>query len=167
MCSRATLLPAIAILTTGALAAAGLIFSPRYDALQLSNQALLDKYLSGEKTAEAFGALANEHSDDNDGKVTNGGLYSNVYSGQMVAEFDEWIFDTDRKAGDTGIIETVYGYHVMYFVGDSETNYRDYLITNELRAIDMENWYTGLCDALAITDGDTSYIAKDLVLSAG
>lgn len=35
---------AIAILTTGALAAAGLIFSPRYDALQLSNQALLDKY---------------------------------------------------------------------------------------------------------------------------
>lgn len=35
---------AVTILTTGALAAAGLIFSPRYDALQLANQALLDKY---------------------------------------------------------------------------------------------------------------------------
>lgn len=35
---------AVTILTTGTLAAAGLIFSPRYDALQLANQALLDKY---------------------------------------------------------------------------------------------------------------------------
>lgn len=79
-------------------------------------QALLDQYLAGDKTAEAFGALANEHSDDNNGKVTNGGLYSNVYSGQMVAEFDEWIFDVSRKTGDTGLVKTQYGYHVMYFV---------------------------------------------------
>lgn len=35
---------ALALLTTGALAAAGLLFSPRYDALLLANQALLEKY---------------------------------------------------------------------------------------------------------------------------
>ena len=79
-------------------------------------QSLLDQYLAGEKTAEAFGALANEHSDDNNGNVTNGGLYSGVYYGQMVAEFEDWIFDLSRKAGDTGLVKTQYGYHVMYFV---------------------------------------------------
>ena len=87
-----------------------------WETCRATAQALLDQYLAGEKTAEAFGALANEHSDDNNGNVTNGGLYSNVYSGQMVKEFDEWIFDTDRKTGDTGLVKTQYGYHVMYFV---------------------------------------------------
>ena len=87
-----------------------------WETCRAAAQALLDQYLAGEKTAEAFGTLANEHSDDNDGKVTNGGLYSNVRSGQMVAEFDKWIFDTNRKTGDTGLVKTQFGYHVMYFV---------------------------------------------------
>ena len=34
----------------------------------------------------------------------------------MVEEFNDWIFDENRKPGDTDIVETVYGYHVMYFV---------------------------------------------------
>lgn len=87
-----------------------------WETCRAAAQALLDQYLAGEKTAEAFGALANEHSDDNNGNVTNGGLYSNVYSGQMVQEFDQWIFDATRKTGDTGLVKTQYGYHVMYFV---------------------------------------------------
>ena len=91
-------------------------------------QSLLDQYLAGEKTADAFGALANEHSDDNNGKVTNGGLYSGVYYGQMVAEFEDWIFDLSRKTGDTGLVKTQYGYHVMYFV-DREGPVDDWLFT--------------------------------------
>ena len=87
-----------------------------WETCRAAAQALLDQYLAGDKTAEAFGALANEHSDDNNGNVTNGGLYSNVYSGQMVAEFDQWIFDASRKTGDTGLVKTQFGYHVMYFV---------------------------------------------------
>ena len=34
----------------------------------------------------------------------------------MVEEFNDWCFDAARKPGDTGIVETPYGYHVMYFV---------------------------------------------------
>lgn len=87
-----------------------------WETCRAAAQALLDQYLAGDKTTEAFGALANEHSDDNNGNVTNGGLYSDVYSGQMVAEFDQWIFDATRKTGDTGLVKTQFGYHVMYFV---------------------------------------------------
>lgn len=79
-------------------------------------EALLQQWKDGEMTEESFGALANEHSDDQDGKVTNGGLYTDVYMGQMVAEFEDWCFDSSRQAGDTGIVKTVFGYHIMYFV---------------------------------------------------
>jgi hypothetical protein len=34
----------------------------------------------------------------------------------MSENFDEWIFDESRKEGDTGLVQTPYGYHVMYFV---------------------------------------------------
>ena len=87
-----------------------------WEACRVAAQLLLDEYLAGEKTAEAFGALANKHSDDQNGKVTNGGLYEDVYSGQMVKAFDAWIFDSSRTPGETGLVKTEYGYHVMYFV---------------------------------------------------
>lgn len=87
-----------------------------WEACRVKAQALLDEYLAGEKTEDAFGALANEHSEDQDGNVTNGGLYEDVYVGAMVQAFEEWIFDGGRKAGDTGLVKTPYGYHVMYFV---------------------------------------------------
>lgn len=38
----------------------------------------------------------------------------------MVDPFDEWCFDDARKAGDTGIVKTDYGYHVMYYVSKGE-----------------------------------------------
>ena len=60
--------------------------------------------------------MANEHSTD-PGSNTNGGLYEGVSQGQMVESFDAWCFDSARKPGDTGIVKTNYGYHVMYFVG--------------------------------------------------
>ena len=90
-----------------------------WEACRIAAQALLDQYLAGEKTEEAFGALANEHSEDQGGKVNNGGLYADVAVGDMVKPFEEWIFDADRKPGDTGLVkvEDYYsGYHVMYFV---------------------------------------------------
>lgn len=71
-------------------------------------------------TEEAFSTLANEHSTD-PGSNTNGGLYEDVAPGQMVAAFNDWCFDESRQIGDSGIVETNYGYHIMYFAGTSET----------------------------------------------
>lgn len=79
-------------------------------------QGLLDQWLAGDKTEESFGEMANEHSDDNNGAVTNGGIYTDVMMGQMVEEFEDWCFDTSRQTGDYGIVKTVFGYHIMYFV---------------------------------------------------
>ena len=78
---------------------------------------ILKEWLNGEKTEDSFGKLATQYTTDPGSKST-GGLYENVPAGQMVTEFNDWMFDKSRKVGDTDVIKTDYGYHVMYFVGD-------------------------------------------------
>lgn len=75
---------------------------------------ILAEYNKGSKTAENFGKLAEKYTEDS-GSKTTGGLYENFTKGEMVAPFEEWAFDKTRKNGDTGIVKTDYGYHVMYF----------------------------------------------------
>lgn len=80
-------------------------------------QKILDEFLAGDKTEESFAAVASARTEDPGSKQT-GGLYQDVVQGQMVPEFDQWCFDASRKTGDTDIVKTDYGYHVMYFVSD-------------------------------------------------
>ena len=77
---------------------------------------VLNEWLSGEKTEDTFATLAGTYSVDT-GSSSNGGLYEDVYVGQMVEPFENWCFDASRQQGDYGIVQTTYGYHIMYFVG--------------------------------------------------
>lgn len=108
---------------------------------------LLAQYEAGEKAEDAFAELAKENSDD--GNAADGGLYENIYPGQMVSEFEDWCYDASRQVGDTGIIESDYGYHVMYFAGRGD-NCRDYLVEAALREADYEAWSESVT-------GDASY----------
>ena len=126
-------------------------------------EALLNEWRSGAATEESFAALATEKTDD-PGSKDSGGLYEKVYPGQMVTAFNDWCFDDARKAGDTDIVETEYGCHVMYFAGEADISYRDHLISTDMRNADYESWYTALVDAAQVTDGDTSYLRTNLVL---
>lgn len=81
-------------------------------------EAILNEWLAGEKTEESFAALAQERSGD-PGSAANGGLYTGVTEGQMVQNFNDWCFDKERQIGDYGIVETEFGYHIMYFSGSS------------------------------------------------
>lgn len=80
----------------------------------------------------AFADLAKQNSED-PGSKENGGLYENVLPGQMVETFNDWCFDASRKPGDTGIVETEYGYHVMYFVSKSDSPYWMSVASDALR----------------------------------
>lgn len=125
---------------------------------------ILAEWKAGAATEDSFAELANTKSDDGDG--TTGGLYENISpSTNFVTSFKDWALDA-HKPGDTGIIESEYGYHVMYYAGDSEYTYRDYLIENELRSADLTEWYDKTVDAMTVTDGNTKYIRMDLVLKA-
>ena len=80
-------------------------------------ETILNKWLEN-PTEEYFGLLAMDHTDDGNGSA--GGLYTGVYEGQMVASFNNWCFDESRQNGDYGIVETRFGYHIMYFSGRGE-----------------------------------------------
>ena len=94
------------------------------------------QYNSGKKTEDAFAQLAKDNSADNNAK--DGGLYENVYPGQMVNSFGNWCFDSSRKSGDVAMVQTDYGYHIMYFV--KQTN--------------MPAWKYTAQQAMASSDGD-------------
>ena len=126
---------------------------------------ILAAFEGGEKTEEAFAALATEKTTDT-GSKENGGLYENVYPGQMVTAFNDWCFDASRKSGDTAIVETEYGCHVMYFVGNTDTTYRDFMIESTLRSEDLTAWETGLIEAAEMELLNTKYVKTDLVLSS-
>lgn len=111
---------------------------------------ILELYKSGAMTREAFEALGNEHTED------SGVFYENVYEGQMVEEFEDWLFDDARKVGDVEIVETEYGFHIMYFDGNGNemwySNVEGTIFNN-----DYEAWYEA-----AITTSGVSINSKNI-----
>ncbi len=90
-------------------------------------QAILDEYLKN-PTEENFIALVKEKTDDNSKET--GGLYEGVMNdGTYVQAFTDWSIADGRKTGDTGIVETEYGYHIMYFVKSNGENWSTAIIT--------------------------------------
>lgn len=83
-------------------------------------ETMLKEWLNGDRTEESFASLATLNTGDT-GSIYTGGLYTDIRSGEMVDGFNSWVFDKKRKSGDTDVIETDYGWHVMYFVGDGHT----------------------------------------------
>ena len=126
---------------------------------------ILAMYEAGIQNEEAFKALALEHNTD-PGSKENGGLYEDVYPGQMVAEFNDWCFAEGRKPGDTGIVMTPYGAHIMYYVSMGTEIYRDTLIENSLRSADTAAWYEALVNATTVIEGNTKYLNRDMILAA-
>lgn len=126
----------------------------------------LREWKEADGTEEGFIELVKESSED-EGSVENGGLYENIHRDSPYEDaFLEWAIDPARTVGETGIIQTTYGYHIMYYVGDTEMTYHDYMITEELRAADLESWFTGLKDAVKLTRGDLSRVDTSSVLFA-
>jgi parvulin-like peptidyl-prolyl isomerase len=125
-------------------------------------QKLLDEWLKGAKTEDSFAELAKKYTNDSNGE--QGGLYEDVYPGQMVTTFNDFCFADGRKAGDHDIIETEYGWHVMFYSGDSKTNYRDYMVTKDKLTVDMEAWQKSLVDAISLTEKNTKFVNKDYII---
>ena len=104
---------------------------------------------TGDKTENEFATLAATKSTDS-GTASNGGLVSNMRKGAYVQPFEDWSFDPSRQSGDTDIIKSDYGFHVMYFVETNELPYWEYKATNTLKSSAVNDWYD------AITDGVTA-----------
>ena len=131
---------------------------------------IYNEYFSGEQTEEAFAALAEKYSDDtaslssssSDSSSTSsseGGLYTDINKGEMVEPFVNWVYDEARKPGDVGLIETSYGWHVMYYVSSHEEaqwieEIRDSIVSDKLK-----EYEDGLSEEIK-TKASTSFLTK-------
>ena len=108
-----------------------------WEACREQAQMLLDQWLAEDGTEEGFAQYATMYTED-PGSMASGGLYTDMYEGQMVAPFEDWCFDASRQYGDSGLVKTTYGYHIMYFVESREiwiSNVRDLMISDNSMAI--------------------------------
>lgn len=102
----------------------------QWEACRAEAQALLDDWLANDGTEEGFADLAKEHSVD--GNAADGGIYTDLTEDtSFVEEFKNWYLDENRKSGDTGLVKTTFGYHIMFFVG-SEPAWPTYAETDLL-----------------------------------
>lgn len=108
----------------------------------------VEEMMSGIADEQHFGELASKLSDDT-GSQSSGGLIENMANdGQYVPEFEDWVFaegkyeGETRVAGSTGIIETEYGYHIMFYVGADENPEWYESILSDLVAEDWEKEQT-------------------------
>ncbi len=91
-------------------------------------------------TEDGFASLAAEYSQD-PGSKDNGGLYEDVAKGTMTTAFNDWCYEAGRRTGDTGIVETDYGQHIMYFAGYGDTEYWHYACESDMVSDAYSIWY--------------------------
>lgn len=91
-----------------------------YDEAETKAQSVLDEWKAGEATEDSFAALVNANTSDT-ASASSGGLYSNItVSSNYEQAFLDWATDPARKEGDTGLVKTGYGWHVMYYVASKD-----------------------------------------------
>ena len=115
-------------------------------------------------TEDHFAEMANANSEDT-GSNTNGGLYEQVRKNAMVPGINDFLFNEDHVAGDTGIVfgqsSSYTGYHIVYYVGDN-VRYCDLLAENAKRAEDLEAKAAELAVGYEVVEGSGMRYVTDL-----
>ena len=136
------------------------------DAAKAEAERLLKEWEAGAKTEDSFAELVKAHTDDEGSKET-GGLYEDIHpQSNYVENFLNWCIDPAREVGNTGIVETEYGYHIMFYASDDELTYRDYMIREEMRGNDVEAWYNKILEGTTAAVTNTKYLNMDIILAA-
>jgi len=101
---------------------------------------VLAEWRAGDATEESFAELAREYSADYRGEP-DPGLYEDLnHQTPFVEEFLDWSMDPARQVGDVEIVQTMFGYHIMYFSGHSEMYHRHTLAANDMSSEAFTEW---------------------------
>ena len=109
---------------------------------------LLAQWQSGEATEESFSALAMQESAD--GSKYIGGLIPGITpDSSLVESFKNWCLDASRKPGDSAVVESEYGSHIMYFLGEELPVWQANVVA-DLRTADSSKWLQDLSSACTV-----------------
>ncbi len=135
------------------------------DAAKKAAEDLLKTWKDGKATEESFIELVKEHTDDT-GSAESGGLFEDISpASSLVEPFLNWCIDPAREAGDVDIVESEFGYHIMYYVGDDEVTYRQTLIDADMKNQDFEKWITAIEETGKAEAGNTRFMHKNIIIA--
>ena len=92
------------------------------------------KLVDGKITKDAFEAAGKTVTHDSNV------FYEDVNKGDMVAEFEEWLYAATTE-GEIGLVKTSYGWHIMYYGGESEQDAWRPTAHDGATAEEMETWF--------------------------
>lgn len=139
-------------------------------ACEADAQKFLTDWVKKNKATEAtFADAAHKYTKD-PGTAVNGGRYQNIRKGQMTKVLDDWCFDPARQTGDTAILRSDYGVHILYFSGSQtvsrEEAEQDYyrqqqlaLISKAKEAFPLEVTYS----AISLQEAEGTVAAGDIL----
>ena len=108
---------------------------------------------NGLVSKEDFEAIGLENTDD------SSVFYENVGKGQMVEAFEAWLFD-QTEVGKMGFVETEYGWHIMYYCGESDSVAWSYSAHESVAGEKLDNWYEGLSYEINVDESIFKSILK-------
>ncbi|MBQ3878956.1 MAG: peptidylprolyl isomerase, partial [Oscillospiraceae bacterium] len=126
----------------------GTVSDENAEAAIAETDSYLKEWEASDGTEETFAAMANQYSDDT-GSNTNGGLYTDIYKGQMVRPVNDWLFDPERQIGDVTIVQSSFGYHLMYFAGTG-ANYKTTTVSAAMQTEDYDKWLADTTATVAV-----------------
>lgn len=116
-------------------------------------QAWYDSWCATDRTEASFIAFAEKNSED-PGSVAAGGLYENIAPGQTVDAFDSWCFAPNRSPGDSGLVDTEYGTHVMYYCHQGLPRWKATALT-QMRKRDFSAELTTFIERFTVKENET------------
>ena len=133
-----------------------------YYATKDEAKAAAEKLLNEIKaTADANGVVAKDvfesfAKDTHDSSV----FYEDVRKGEMVEAFETWLFEA-TVPGSVGLVETEYGWHIMFYEGESEPSWMEFAQDNATSE-DLEAAFDEFKETYTVTFDEELF--KNLVL---
>ena len=134
-----------------------------WDAAKAKADEVMAKWEESDKTAEAFGKLAEEYSASS--TAANGGVTTGVKPDTLNDDRNTWLFDEERTAGDVTMVRhqdnpgsttAYFGYHISYFQEWEEESWKQ-TVRAALTKDAMTDWSDELLGgdayATALADG--------------
>ncbi|MDR2360927.1 MAG: peptidyl-prolyl cis-trans isomerase [Oscillospiraceae bacterium] len=106
------------IITAQANSETGEIGLEELNTAKAAAEKIYGEWQSGEATEDSFSTAASIESAEG---ASDGGLHENISMGTYTPELESWLFDAERKYGDTELIfvdsNDNQAYHIVYYVG--------------------------------------------------
>lgn len=131
-----------------------------WDAAKVKADEVMAKWEDSDKTAEAFGKLAEEYSAGS--TAANGGQITGVTADSLGDDRDAWMFEEERTAGDvtcvkhegdTSSTSSYWGYNISYFQEWEEESWKQ-TVRSALTSDAMTEWSDNLLESYTINQAD-------------